>query len=82
MQATVIQIQHTVITSLLGLFVLVLVTATSVVVVLKESQVTETCDSFSTYSQALAAYQKGNTRLDHNSNGRPCEKLYKVNIIL
>lgn len=35
----------------------------------------QTCTSFATYQQALEAYNVGNTGLDHNKNGYPCEHL-------
>lgn len=35
------------------------------------------CASFGTYSAALKAYQHGDTWLDGNNNGIPCENLYK-----
>lgn len=35
----------------------------------------QTCGSFSTYQEALRAYNTGNTALDHNGNGVPCETL-------
>lgn len=34
-----------------------------------------TCGDFTTYQQALQAYNAGNKRLDHNRNGVPCETL-------
>lgn len=35
----------------------------------------QTCASFTTYQQALQAFNAGNTGLDHNKNGFPCENL-------
>lgn len=35
------------------------------------------CSSFSTYKEALRAYSAGATWLDHDSDGIPCEVLYK-----
>lgn len=35
----------------------------------------QTCASFTTYQQALQALNAGNTGLDHNKNGYPCENL-------
>lgn len=37
----------------------------------------QTCASFGSYADALQAYNKGNTRLDKNHNGFPCEYLLK-----
>lgn len=36
-----------------------------------------TCASFSSYGEALEAYNAGNKALDHNHNGVPCETLLK-----
>lgn len=35
------------------------------------------CASFGSYSAALKAYTHGDTWLDANNNGIPCENLYK-----
>lgn len=35
------------------------------------------CASFGSYSAALKAYTHGDTWLDANKNGIPCENLYK-----
>lgn len=37
----------------------------------------QTCASFSSYGEALQAYNAGDTGLDHNKNGYPCENLLK-----
>lgn len=34
-----------------------------------------TCRSFSSYGEALQAFNGGDRRLDHNKNGYPCESL-------
>lgn len=45
---------------------------------LSETKVAKaTCASFSSYGEALQAYNAGNTGLDHNKNGYPCENLIK-----
>lgn len=35
------------------------------------------CSSFGSYADALKAFKQGNTQLDSNHNGIPCENLYK-----
>lgn len=43
---------------------------------LSETKVAKaTCASFSSYGEALQAYNAGNKGLDHNRNGYPCETL-------
>lgn len=34
-----------------------------------------TCVDFATYKAAIEAYNAGNTGLDHNKNGVPCQSL-------
>ena len=35
----------------------------------------QSCSSFQTCSQAVASYKAGNTKLDRDKDGIPCEKL-------
>lgn len=35
-----------------------------------------TCNDFSTCEEAMKAYKAGNTRLDGDKDGIPCEKLF------
>lgn len=35
----------------------------------------KTCGDFTTYQEALQAFNAGNTGLDHNKNGVPCQTL-------
>lgn len=45
---------------------------------LSETKVAKaTCASFSSYAEALQAYNAGNRSLDHNRNGFPCQLLLK-----
>ena len=37
--------------------------------------VAQSCSSFSNCAQAVASYQSGNTKLDRDKDGIPCEKL-------
>ena len=39
-----------------------------------QMQVRQTCASFSSYNDAYRAYRAGDTELDRDGDGRPCEK--------
>lgn len=53
-------------TALAGLSLLLLSSGTAVA---------QSCSSFSNCTQAVASYQSGNTKLDRDKDGIPCEKL-------
>jgi len=40
-----------------------------------EARLRETCADFRTHAEAVAAYRAGNTRLDGDRDGVPCESL-------
>lgn len=61
---------------LLTTLVLVIGTCFIIYMQLVETKVAkQTCASFTTYQQALQAFNMGNTGLDHNKNGIPCQSL-------
>lgn len=63
----------------LVLLVILLIESAALFVFYVESITTkvapQTCASFVNYQQAVQAYNAGNTALDHNKNGIPCESL-------
>lgn len=59
----------------IGLFFGVLIMTCLYVVRLNDSRIIINCGSFSSYKDALRAYNMGDRALDHNHNGVPCESL-------
>lgn len=62
---------------IVSFFLLIYSFSVSYVIGQQERFVVKTCEDFTSYGEALAAYNAGDMKLDENKDGIPCDALFK-----
>ena len=57
------------------LSLMTVLTGLSIFILTSGSALAQSCSSFQSCAHALASYRSGNTKLDRDKDGIPCEKL-------